>query len=131
MVTFAWNNRYCIGDPSVDAQHSYLFTLAGELVESKDKETLTRNAMKLFRYVREHFNYEEALMREVDYPEEERREHVALHDQLISHLTAICQRINLGCWTPEELEVFMNSWLLGHIVDVDSELADYMRMRRV
>lgn len=129
MSAFVWSDSYNIGDPTVDAQHSYLFALANELVESADQAALTDNAMKLFRYVREHFTYEESLMKRIGVPDEEQRAHIEMHDGLITLLSSISERIHRGDWSPAELDDFMNGWLLGHIARVDMGLSAYAKAR--
>lgn len=124
-MAFVWNDRYCIGDDVIDGQHRYLFSVANDLAASEGKDALTANAMKLFRYVREHFSHEEAVMRRVGYPEQ--HEHRALHDGLITELAALSERISRDRLSTRELERFMNHWLLGHIVQVDQKLAAYLK----
>jgi hemerythrin len=125
MTTFYWSERFCIGDETIDAQHCYLFALANELLTTTGKVALTQCAMKLFRYVREHFNHEEALMRRIGYPDEQ--DHVHLHDELITRLATISQAIQQDEWSSQEMELFMVRWLLGHILQVDIRLAEYMK----
>jgi hemerythrin len=123
-MAFHWNDRFCIGDETIDNQHRYLFSLANALAESDGNNAMTANVMKLFRYVREHFSYEEAVMRRIGYPE--LHEHAALHDDLITQLSALSERIFRGRLSNQELDRFMNFWLLNHIVQVDTKLSEYM-----
>ena len=125
MALFSWNEDYCIGDATVDSQHKYLFSVANELVDSQDKAELTNNAMKLFRYVREHFDYEEAVMRQIEYPAY--REHVAMHEELITQLSAISSDIRNDRWSVAELQQFMDRWLTVHIVEEDTKLTEFIK----
>jgi hemerythrin len=125
MTEFFWKDRYCVGDATIDTQHRYLFDLANDAVRSKAKVELTQNVMKLFRYVREHFAYEEEVMRLAHYPNY--KEHLKLHEELVSELSAIGAKIHDDRWPATELARFMEYWLLVHIVTIDSELAAYLK----
>ena len=58
----AWVDDYLIGVNEVDQQHQYLFQLINETLQCNDKTTLQLSLVKLYKYTREHFNAEEALM---------------------------------------------------------------------
>ena len=121
MATFSWQDSYRVGNELIDSQHQYLFALATEVVDAKDKSELTNNAMKLFKYVREHFDHEETVMRKTGYPAHQ--EHVAMHETLINQLAAISSDIEKDRWSASALRQFMEEWLLGHIVETDTKLA--------
>ncbi|BBL70603.1 bacteriohemerythrin [Methylogaea oryzae] len=124
MAIFSWKNDYRVGDATIDAQHEYLFALANEVVGSQSRAELTNHVMKLYRYVREHFSHEEAVMKQTSYPSYQ--EHIAMHDQLMAQLTAISDSIGKDQWSVDELQRFMNQWLLGHILEVDTQLAAFL-----
>jgi hemerythrin len=126
MAILSWQEDYRVGDATIDSQHQYLFSLANDLVgASSDKAELTRNAMQLFRYVREHFDHEEAVMRQTGYPGYQG--HVALHERLISQLSVISSDIAGDRWSEAGLRQFMNEWLVGHIVEQDTKLGRYIQ----
>lgn len=125
MAIFSWKEDYRVGDALIDSQHQYLFALANDLVESKSKPQLTDNAMKLFRYVREHFDHEEAVMRRTGYPAY--REHVAMHEDLINQLSAISRDINDDRWSVANLQQFMNDWVSVHIAEMDTKLVNSLQ----
>ena len=127
MSIIAWKEAYRIGEEVIDRQHQYLFDLANAVVASTDKSELTGNAMNLFRYVREHFDHEEALMRHIGYPGY--REHVAMHDQLISQLSAISGDIAKDQQSRADLRQFMGQWLSAHIVAEDTKLSGFLRIK--
>lgn len=124
MAGFVWKAEYRVGDAIIDEQHEYLFALADVLLASQNKAELVGNVMKLYRYVREHFSHEESIMRRTGYPGYD--EHVAMHNQLIERLAAISDDIGQDRWSSEDLQTFMNGWLLGHIREVDTKMAAYI-----
>lgn len=125
MAIFSWKEDYRVGDAMIDRQHQYLFSLANDLVDARNKAELTRNAMQLFRYVREHFDHEEAVMRQTGYPAYQG--HVAMHERLISQLSTISSDIARDRWSEAGLRQFMNEWLVGHIVEQDTKLGRYIQ----
>jgi len=124
MPLIAWQEKYRVGDAIIDNQHRYLFSLANDLVDSQNKAELTVNVMKLFRYVREHFDYEEDVMRKIAYPG--LPEHREAHETLITQLTAISLDIAKDRWSTAGLERFMNEWLSTHIVKEDGKFACFI-----
>lgn len=125
MIDIAWKDDYYVGDVTIDSQHRYLFLLANELLNSRDKAELTHCVMKLFHYVHVHFDHEEAVMRRITYPAY--REHVAMHEALITGLSAISDDIHRDLWPMADLQQFMNGWLAGHIVTEDTKLCGFIR----
>ncbi len=125
MTRFEWNDAYRVGEPKIDAQHEYLFTLANKLVEATEKQDLVGCAMELFRYVRAHFRHEESVMREVGYPGY--AAHYAMHEQQLARLSEISADIHNDRWTTESVADFMENWLQVHIVKEDTRLAGYLK----
>lgn len=127
MSEFVWLDTYKIGNDSVDQQHQYLFKLANQIVEAKDTESLREYAMLLYRHIREHFQAEEALMKQHGYPAY--AEHVQAHNQMLDKLVEISDHIHQGKWQHEEVRQFMRGWVLVHILDVDSLLGNFLRQQ--
>lgn len=129
MSEFIWKTEYHIGDEVIDQQHQYLFDLANHVLVSENKAALTNDVMKLYRYVRDHFSYEERLMKEyhyADYPQ-----HVAMHNALIDKLGMISDSIGHDCWDDKEIRSFMREWLLEHILNVDSKLGAFLKSKGI
>lgn len=127
MIEFVWLDTYKIGNDSVDQQHQYLFKLANQIVEAKDTESLREYAMLLYRHIREHFQAEEALMKQHGYPAY--AEHVQAHNQMLDKLVEISDHIHQGKWQHDEVQQFMRGWVLVHILDVDSLLGNFLRQQ--
>lgn len=127
MSEFIWQDDYLLDNKQVDQQHKQLFDLANQLVKSSRKEDLIDNAMQLYKHVREHFQAEEALMKQHSYPAY--AEHVQAHNQLLNNLVEISDHIHQGKWQHEEVRLFMRGWVLVHILDVDSLLGNFLRQQ--
>lgn len=119
-MAFKWRDSYSIGNAEIDAEHQRLFVLAHDFSEAQDKATRSDCAEQLFQYTREHFGHEEALMREIDYPEIEA--HMAQHKHLLAKLNGIADKISQDTLNPSELKTFLTGWLVGHIVTFDTKL---------
>ncbi len=74
-----------------------------------------------------HFNREEAFMREIGYPG--LRAHCKVHQKLTLILDAISDRIgrDKAAAIDEETVDFLKKWLLKHIQHADFRLAEYYR----
>lgn len=119
-----WQEAYKIGNADVDAQHQGIFELAEVFFEADSQAEKTACAMRLYQYTREHFAFEEKLMRSIAYPA--LAEHVQQHNVLIGRLNAIAQRIGGGNLSAKDLELFLSDWLLGHIRVLDTKLAAFV-----
>jgi hemerythrin len=127
MPSFSWRDSYSIGHADIDAEHQQLFRLANAFFETVDKASKMDCAMRLFRYTREHFDHEEALMREIDYPA--MSVHIDQHNALISGLNDVAASIAKDTLQSEQLKKFLTSWLVGHIVTFDTKLSAYIKFK--
>lgn len=121
-----WNDAYKIGHAEIDAQHQELFKLVHVFLNASDKGSLTKCAMALFKYTRVHFEHEEALMKELNYPR--LKAHHAQHAELLSLLGELAKKIADESLDMVELEAFLSSWLLEHIGTSDARLAAYVKL---
>ncbi len=123
-----WSESYCVGDDQIDAQHAYLFSLANEVFAADSQADLRICFMKLYKYVREHFADEEALMVEVAFPGF--RFHADLHDALLARLNALSVKIGKRQWDKRDVHAFMSEWLLQHIRQEDAQLVEHVLRAR-
>jgi hemerythrin len=124
LMTIEWKDHYKIGDPVIDAQHEELFRLGNQFITATGKAAQTQCAMLFYKHTREHFEYEEALMRRVNYPDMATQ--VALHNDLISRLNTVSQRIADGDLNMKELQNLITHWTLQHILHEDGRLIGYV-----
>ena len=124
-MAITWDERYRIDDEEINAQHQTLFDLVNALMDAKGDSELTLCVIHLFKYTRQHFAYEEALMREVKFPFYE--QHLLMHDALVSRLGALGTSIAKGEVNRPEIESLIMDWALGHIPNADAQLARFVR----
>ena len=130
MFNKEWFEKYKIGVPLIDADHLNLFMEVCHFNESlksgMEAVELERSLEFLDKYVSAHFAREELLMREKGYPKY--MQHKALHLQFKKVVFAVrrifqtdIERVN-----KEKLNEFLNSWLIEHILKVDTKLVPYV-----
>lgn len=127
MPLLSWNNDYRIGNGQIDAEHRELFSRINAFSSARDKICRVTCAMRLYQYIRVHFEHEEALMRTLHYPEIDA--HIQQHHALISQLNGIATRIANDMLDMPETSVFLSAWVLVHIKYVDGKLAAYVRQQ--
>ncbi|CBH22398.1 membrane protein of unknown function [Acetoanaerobium sticklandii] len=68
-----WSSKFESGHEGIDAQHKELFDDSNEIFETilsiKTKEEQLESLMKIIDDLKEHFDYEEEVLREIGYPE--------------------------------------------------------------
>jgi hemerythrin len=124
-MVIAWSDSYNIGDVEIDEQHKYLFRVVNDFLNAKDKVELTECVIHLYKYTRNHFAYEEELMRRVNFKEYDA--HVQMHEQLASRLATLGWHISNDTLDMQELETFIRDWALCHITKADARLANYLK----
>ena len=128
-----WSTALEIGDPVVDSEHRYLAQLINNLHEQYESGTLEGNLARVFthlaKYVRVHFENEEALMAAVGYPE--LQAHQAEHRKLVEQAMALSEEYLDGSDTiTEETIQFHKEWALTHISGTDMKIRDYLSGER-
>lgn len=125
MSEFTWLDDYKIGDASIDKQHQNLFTVANQIIEAKTDGEVSRLLMQFYQHVREHFNDEENLMKRHHYPDYPA--HVAAHNLMLDKLNDIGKTVHSKQWTPEDIRIFVNHWVLVHILEVDMQFGQFLK----
>ncbi|MBF0613953.1 MAG: hemerythrin family protein [Magnetococcales bacterium] len=129
-----WKPEYSVGVGPIDDQHQRLFHLFGLLMDSihsgETESTLDRIFVQLRGYVTSHFRFEERLMRKAGYPALE--EHEGLHDKIRENLCEFRSQFNKARdettrnQVVDAVVVFMNQWLVGHILGEDQKYMPHM-----
>lgn len=122
---FAWNEKYSVGDSEIDNQHKSLFELGNRISNSASTHDIKPDVMRLFKYTREHFKAEEAMMKRIGFPLA--AEHAKLHDDLITKLSDVT---SIPLDTDDNIDAFKKfifEWLIDHIMNEDNK---YFRFSR-
>ena len=123
-MSIKWLESYRIGDAEIDAQHRGLFAAVNQCMNAKDRDSKLLCSLAMFRLAREHFEFEENLMRRVKYPAI--ADHFKEHTDLISTLTTFSERISSDSLQSVELASFLHYWLVNHMATSVAKLASHL-----
>lgn len=124
-----WKQEYSVGIDSIDEQHKRLLNLINQLQTAVDYSTgdkFEREALdELVDYTKTHFNYEEGLMRDNDYPDFE--PHKAQHETMFKKVEEVLAEYEQDHDTAMSNAVeYLKSWLINHINGTDKEYSSYL-----
>lgn len=127
---FPWSKKYKVGVRLIDIDHKNLFeiinTLHAGIVRGLTSRQLSVAITGLVRYVDEHFEREENLMREYFYPG--LLKHREIHRDLIRTVYAI-RKIQISqpaSIDQDKLMRFLRDWLANHILVSDLDYLPYL-----
>lgn len=131
MAIAQWTNELATGLCELDCQHKALIKMTNVLNEvlskNKGKEVITQAASCLLDFFSEHFQNEERIMQESDYPSY--KDHKGQHDEFLRELKSQVDEFNnTGDNSPlvNKVQHSIVRWLLDHIVSYDKELANFV-----
>ena len=127
-----WNRKFETGNEMVDSQHKELYVLVQKVLDidffADRKEKISTALGFLADYTVRHFQSEESLMDECNYPAS--AEHKKQHSDFVEEVSAFIKRfevegdkINLS----QAVNWLVVDWLQEHIMGSDKELADYYK----
>jgi hemerythrin len=132
MAVIAWKAVYETGIVALDKEHQGLIAEINRLYEAlRDKrgeKVLGEILNMLENYTVHHFQHEEKLMAEYNFPG--LAEQQEKHRELIQAVQDIKERASSGGEEPaKELFKFLRIWLLEHIVEVDKQYGSFLESR--
>ncbi len=131
MDRFIWSDEYSVGIRSIDMDHQGLFIEMNDLkdaVEHNRGDRIIGNTIdNLVRYVHDHFEREERMMRVYRYPGY--RRHKEAHDKLAGQVYAIQKLYDCDASTVDldKMVEFLRGWLMRHILGSDMDYAPYLK----
>ena len=123
-----WSDEYSVGNDAMDRQHERLIGLINELDEVIQQGQHFRQLEPvldgIIDYTRTHFAAEEAHMEKMGYPDLD--EHKETHAQLLREVNSLREEAGQGDRAVMgRLLVFLQSWLVGHIIGIDKKYGAY------
>ncbi|MEN8169876.1 MAG: bacteriohemerythrin [Pseudomonadota bacterium] len=106
----------------IDDQHQEIFDLVdalAELAETGNHEQIGGCINRIVSHSLAHFEFEEELMEQSDYPFI--KVHKRLHDHFIQRLAGYTQRFDAGEDIAVELQQFLSKWLHSHFTHEDKD----------
>jgi len=127
-----WSEDYELGNDFVDSQHKRLFELVGNIgktcLDGGDVNTLNETLDFLLKYAVQHFNDEESLQIEHNFPGYEY--HKKLHEEFKTKVSEKVSEFKEKGST-EDLRVTVNEfimeWLVYHILTEDMKIKPYIK----
>ncbi|HMW04793.1 MAG TPA: bacteriohemerythrin [Leptospiraceae bacterium] len=123
-----WDSSFETGVNSIDSQHKELLNILNNLFTSvhmnHSTDKLAEILLGLVDYTVYHFNHEEELMRDCDYPQFAK--HKEEHENLKKAVLAFKKDFEAGTATISfELLDFLRRWLINHILYSDKKLGEF------
>ena len=134
MPIVTWIDEYNINVEEIDLQHKRLLELVNNLHASVeaciDKETLKEMLVQLVDFTREHFETEEKLMKEHDYPEF--KKHHKEHKILLKHMNELVRMVSKGKSPTFYSDYDVSTdWALLHISEQDKQMGEFLNSKGV
>ncbi|MGC1870325.1 MAG: bacteriohemerythrin [Acidobacteriaceae bacterium] len=129
MASFKWDETYSVRVQRCDAQHKKLFNIINQLADAmrvaKGQEVIAQIVGQLIAYTRTHFQQEEALMEQAQYPE--LSAHQQLHRELVADVEKFQRELDEGL-RPNTVAIldFLKDWLTQHIQKVDKAYSEHL-----
>jgi hemerythrin-like metal-binding protein len=129
-----WNESFSVGIRKIDKQHRELINIMNFLVENEDasgnSEPIASVLDRMTKYAHYHFETEEALMLEYEYPEYEshRDDHIQFKSKTAKFCLDALQRKET---LPDEVISYLRHWLTHHILRTDMKYKPYFVQRGV
>lgn len=125
-----WRDEYVTGIDIIDQQHQSLFTLINTLheamVQGHGHDVLLETVNKLVIYVKEHFETEEKVMEQYQYPG--LQEHRELHQKLTQDVLDFKAKMEKKePFLTVEVSRFLTEWLIHHIKGEDLKMINYLQ----
>jgi hemerythrin len=127
--TLQWSPDWEIGIERIDNQHRELVKLLADLQQQSSAQAERVNTVGalvvLSDYVEFHFGDEEALMRQVGFPELEA--HVREHLSFVTQFQQMSRDFRMGnTELGAGVITFLATWVLEHIAHSDAKIARFM-----
>lgn len=126
-----WTADLATGIDSIDQEHRAIFQKADEIF-SFDSSTGALQVKEAFafllQYVKKHFEAEEKLMNQYQYPEA--KAHHQHHQYLVAELHKITKNIAASGITAQlldQLKLLIVEWLVSHINEEDQRMVSYIK----
>jgi hemerythrin len=122
-----WHSSYEIGHAEIDAQHEGWFITISDFLESIDTAQFKEFEGVMLEYTARHFQHEEQLMRDLDYPDMDK--HLEQHRRLLAQLGELSSHFEQGKLDRKVWKEFLTVRILGHIRNTDWKLAEFIEGR--
>lgn len=106
-VKLVWTEQFNSGHPVIDKEHQQLFALANRLIEYGYQTETLGKAMGIYgeitQHIEMHLAHEEAILEEINYPEDALNHHKKIHKRLIEMMQMQSEALALGKTKPSDV----------------------------
>lgn len=135
MVEITFDESLVTGNETIDTQHKELIDRIRSFVSSCEDGKGKVKAIQMLDYLADytefHFNAEEKLQADVNYPA--LKEHQAKHEEFKGNLRDLYEFLEEAEGPTDEfvkqVEINVVNWLFNHIKSFDRSVAEYIYMR--
>ena len=126
-----WSKEYETGHAVVDREHKEIFSLVQnvfDITPTGRNEKIDEAVTFLADYTVRHFQHEESLMDESNFPGA--YQHKQLHKDFVQSVIALQERVRAGGKTIQvhvDVNQTVVDWLITHVLGVDKLLADHYK----
>ena len=122
-----WDDKYSVGISMIDGEHKNLIGILNKAINAKEhsdnKKELQEVLEEMTKFALEHFETEEAYMREFNYPEY--HSHSEEHYRFFTKTMAYFERVVNGDYhISNELIEYLKQWIVHHIQGSDRGYID-------
>lgn len=135
MAFMNWGPHFSLGIRAVDQEHMRLVVIINELHDKmqagQGKDVLASILDQLILYTVQHFEHEEALLKQHGYPQ--LIEHKAQHEALKQKVGEFNNRLTIGYNGLIAIEMlkFLKNWLAQHIQQEDKAYARFLNSKNL
>ena len=132
-TSLSWIEKYSVGNYILDAQHKDIINTCNELYLCIQDKSLESNSNfheilnKISIYARKHFEFEENILYQCDFPDLE--EHKDQHHQFDLTFTNILVDASAGKLEKIKTYELLYDWILNHILIQDMKYKKYLKGR--
>ena len=128
-----WSDQFSVDNKDLDLQHQQLFSLINELVQlefgNSQKNRIKSALDSLMDYARRHFEDEEKILLECEYPEF--IEHKNEHEEFRKVITRNYDEFLKGNESILEKTItYLTGWIIYHILKIDKKYRETIKHRK-
>jgi hemerythrin-like metal-binding protein len=127
MKMITWSEEYEMGNEPIDRQHRDFLGLVNDFQTERlgagDIENLLSLLYEMVLRATFLFSSEEYLMKELGYSELDK--HIKQHNTLVKNLTNKITDLQKGGCSPQQVENFLTSWFINHVLQKNKKIPFY------
>jgi hemerythrin len=134
MPLITWDSSYSVNVKRCDEEHQKLFSLLNAMHEAmrvgRGRTIIAPIVQELGHYTQTHFQAEEALMRQANYPA--LATHLTEHQKFVTQVNKFQQELDAGSiGNSIAIVEFLKNWLATHIKQTDHQYSAHLNAKGI